>query len=247
MAGTRMRPDDELIGQGLANIGAGLFGGFCVTGTIARTATNVKAGSRGPASGMIHAALLLGFLIVAAPLVGAIPLAGLAGLLMVVAWKMIEWHAMIGLTRIDRPEAGVMVATFLGVILHDLTTGILIGMALTGMLFIARMSREGTAHAPATDPNGPADRMVIHLSGPVFFGSVARIEGALARIDAHPRLLLLDMSQVTLIDRSGAQMIRDLSDRLTRRGTRVVAVHARPVLRAGLHGSVTVAEDSARL
>ena len=66
MAGTRMRPDDELIGQGLANIGAGLFGGFCVTGTIARTATNVKAGSRGPASGMIHAALLLGFLIVAA-------------------------------------------------------------------------------------------------------------------------------------------------------------------------------------
>ncbi|WDA12036.1 SulP family inorganic anion transporter [Paracoccus marcusii] len=247
MAGTRMRPDDELIGQGLANIGAGLFGGFCVTGTIARTATNVKAGSRGPASGMIHAALLLGFLIVAAPLVGAIPLAGLAGLLMVVAWKMIEWHAMISLTRIDRAEAGVMVATFLGVILHDLTTGILIGMALTGMLFIARMSREGTAHALATDPDGPADRMVIHLSGPVFFGSVARIEGALARIDAHPRLLLLDMSQVTLIDRSGAQMIRDLSDRLARRGTRVVAVHARPMLRAGLHGSVTVAEDSARL
>ena len=182
------------------------------------------------------AALLLAFLIVAAPLVGAIPLAGLAGLLMVVAWKMIEWHAMISLTRIDRAEAGVMAATFLGVVLHDLTTGILIGMALTGMLFIARMSREGTAHAPATDPDGPAERMVIHLSGPVFFGSVARIEGVLARINAQPRLLVLDMAGVVLIDRSGAQMIQDLSARMALRGTRVLVEGASPAIARALSG-----------
>ncbi|WP_169306228.1 SulP family inorganic anion transporter [Paracoccus hibiscisoli] len=247
MSGSRMRPDDELIGQGLANIGAGLFGGFCTTGTIARTATNVKAGSRGPASGMIHAGLLLGFLMLAAPLVGAIPLAGLAGLLMLVSWKMIEWHAIASLIRIDRAEAGIMAATFLGVILHDLIMGILIGMALTGLLFIARMAHQGMAHPPATLPAEDPDRMVIHLSGPVFFGSVARIEGVLARINAQPRLLVLDMAQVTLIDRSGAQMIRDLSDRMGPRGTRVLAMGASPAVRAALADSVALAEPCERI
>ena len=236
MSGSRMRPDDELIGQGLANIGAGLFGGFCATGTIARTATNVKAGSRGPASGMIHAALLLAFLMLAAPLVGAIPLAGLAGLLMLVSWKMIEWHAAASLIRIDRAEAGIMAATFLGVILHDLILGILIGMALTGLLFIARMAHQGQARPAPDQAEAEPDRMVIHLSGPVFFGSVARIEGVLARINAQPRLLVLDMAGVVLIDRSGAQMIQDLSARMALRGTRVLVEGASPAIARALAG-----------
>lgn len=245
MSGSRMRPDDELIGQGLANIGAGLFGGFCTTGTIARTATNVKAGSRGPASGMIHAGLLLGFLLLAAPLVGAIPLAGLAGLLMIVSWKMIETHAIAHLIRMDLPEAGVMAATFLTVVLDDLTSGILLGMALAGLLFIARMSREGQVRSLPTGPDAPHDQMTIHLTGPVFFGSVARIEGALDRINAHPRLLLLQMSDVTLIDRSGARMIQDLTARLARRGTQVVVIGASDSQARALNGSVATAADPA--
>ncbi|MDM7458310.1 MAG: SulP family inorganic anion transporter [Paracoccus sp. (in: a-proteobacteria)] len=221
MSGSRMRPDDELIGQGLANIGAGLFGGFCTTGTIARTATNVKAGSRGPGSGMIHAGLLLLFLIVAAPVLGAIPLAGLAGLLMVVAWKMIEWHAIGVLLRFDRSEAGVSALTFLAVILGDLTLGIAIGTALSGLLFIARMARDGDAR-PVNHDALAADQMLLHLTGPLFFGSVARIERALDRTAEQPRLIILEMSGVTLLDRTGVQMLQEFSVRAQRRGSRVV-------------------------
>lgn len=231
MSGSRMRPDDELIGQGLANIGAGLFGGFCTTGTIARTATNVKAGSRGPASGMIHAGLLLLFLVLAAPVLGAIPLAGLAGLLMVVAWKMIEWHAIGVLLRFDRSEAGVAALTFFAVILGDLTLGIAIGTALSGLLFIARMARDGDARP--VDHDGLAkDQMLLHLTGPLFFGSVARIERALDRIAQQPRLLVLEMSGVTLLDRTGVQMLHELSARAGRRGSRVVLLAPDPAMAA---------------
>ncbi|MDO5647435.1 SulP family inorganic anion transporter [Paracoccus sp. (in: a-proteobacteria)] len=249
MAGTRMRPDDELIGQGIANIAVGLFGGFCTTGTIARTATNVKAGSHGPGSGMIHAAILLVFLMVAAPLVGAIPLAGLAGLLMLVAWKMIEWHAIRSLIRLDRAEAGVMAVTFLAVVLRDLTDGIVIGMALAGILFIARMARDcGVLPDSADDSPDRDDEMTICLRGPVFFGSVARLENVFARVQLRPRLLMLDMTAVPLLDATGAQMIGDLAVRMARHGTQVVVIGGTPGLRAQIPGNVARAAtaDQAR-
>lgn len=237
MAGTRMRPDDELIGQGIANVGVALFGGFCTTGTIARTATNVRVGSTGPASGMIHSAILLVFLLVAAPLAGAVPLAGLAALLLIVAWKMIEWHAIASLIRISRSDAIVIAVTFLAVIFRDLTEGIVIGTALAGITFIAHMARESGAQPGAGWDHETADELVCHLRGPVFFGSVARIETLLDRIVARPRLLLLDMSAVPFVDATGAQMIADLSRRLERRGINVVVVGAHDGLRRALnHG-----------
>lgn len=245
MAGTRMRPDDELIGQGLANIGVALFGGFCTTGTIARTATNVRAGSRGPASGMIHAGLLLVFLLVAAPLAGAIPLAGLAGLLMIVSWKMVEWHAIGALARISRGDALTMLATFLTVILRDLTEGIILGMALAGVIFIARMAREsGVEPGKGWDSDDPHE-MIVHLRGPVFFGSVARIEGLLDRIVERPRLLMLDVSAVPFVDTTGAQMIVELAARLRRRDISVIVVGATDRLRAALAQGVQHAIDPA--
>lgn len=228
MAGTRMRADDELIGQGIANIGVGLFGGFCTTGTIARTATNVRAGSSGPASGMIHSAILLIFLIVAAPLAGAIPLAGLAGVLMVVAWNMIEWHAIVALFRISRGDALTVVVTFLAVLLRDLTQGIVLGMALAGVIFIARMASYSHAEPGEGRDDEDPEVLVYHLRGPVFFGSVARIESLLDRIVLRPRLLILDMSEVPFVDTTGAQMIAELSRRLSRRDIAVVALGARP-------------------
>ncbi|MDO5705790.1 MAG: SulP family inorganic anion transporter, partial [Paracoccus sp. (in: a-proteobacteria)] len=207
MAGTRMRADDELIGQGIANIGAGLFGGFCTTGTIARTATNVRAGSAGPGSGMVHAVILLVTLMVAAPLAGAIPLAGLAGLLTVVAWKMIEFHAIAALARISRGDGVTMAVTFLVTIFRDLTEGIVVGMAVGGAVFIARMAKLSEAVPgegfDARDPQA----VTFHLNGPVFFGSVARMENVMHRIVARPRLVVLDMAGVTFIDTTGAQMI----------------------------------------
>ncbi|MDP5307215.1 SulP family inorganic anion transporter [Paracoccus spongiarum] len=248
MAGSRMRPDDELVGQGLANVAVALFGGFCTTGTIARTATNVRAGSRGPASGMIHAGLLLGFLLLAAPLAGAIPLAALAGLLMVVAWKMVEWHAIGALARISRGDAATMLVTFLTVILRDLTEGIILGMALAGVVFIARMARESGAEPGAGWDSDDPDELIVHLRGPVFFGSVARIETLIDRIVTRPHLLMLDVSAVPFVDTTGAQMIAALADRLRRRGIRLVVVGAHARLRAVLdHGLAHAADpDAAR-
>lgn len=234
MSGSRMRGDDELIGQGLANIGAALFGGFCTTGTIARTATNVRAGSHGPASGMIHAGLLLAVLLLAAPLAGAIPLAGLAGLLLIVSWKMIEWHAILSLARISRGDAVTILATFLTVVLRDLTSGIILGMALAGIVFIARMARTSGAE-PAEDlADAEEDELILHLRGPVFFGSVARIEGLIDRIVARPRRLILDLAAVPFVDATGARMIADLAQRLERRGIMVILLGASGPLRASL-------------
>ena len=127
----------------MANIGSALFGGFCVTGTIARTATNVRAGSQGPVSGMLHAVFVLVFMLVAAPLAGYIPLAALAGVLAVVAWNMAEKAEIWAAGRTSRADAVVMLVTFLLVVFRDLTEGIIVGFALGGLVFIHRMSRSG--------------------------------------------------------------------------------------------------------
>lgn len=237
MAGTRMRADDELIGQGLANMAVAMFGGFCTTGTIARTATNIRAGSSGPASGMIHSVILLVVLAVAAPLAGRIPLAGLAGLLMVVAWKMVEWNAIAALVRISRADAAIVAITFLTVVLRDLIEGIVLGVALAGIAFVARMAGASQA-VPAGGQDGAHDRqhLVWHLRGPVFFGSVARIESLLDQIRYHPRLLVLDMKDVPMMDSTGARMIEELAGRLHHRGTRLVVAGAGPDLRQQLPG-----------
>ncbi len=130
MAGSRHRPNAELVAQGVANIGSALFGGMSVTGTIARTATNVRAGARGPISGMLHSLFLLIFLFVAAPLAGHIPLAGLAGVLALVAWDMAEKSAIWNILRQNRTQAAVLTVTFVLVVLRDLSVGIIAGCTL---------------------------------------------------------------------------------------------------------------------
>ncbi len=149
MTGRRHRPNIELVAQGVANMGSALFGGICVTGTIARTATNVRAGARSPVAGMLHAAFLLAFMMVAAPLASFIPTAALAGVLLVVAWNMAEKGAFAALLCSWR-GAAVLLATFGLTVLHDLTAGIGAGCALA-LLFWAldrvkspRTAAEGT-------------------------------------------------------------------------------------------------------
>ncbi len=130
MTGRRHRSNCELVAQGYANIASALFGGLCVTGTIARTATNVRAHAHGPVAGMIHAIVLLGFMIVAAPLASFVPLAALAAVLALVAWNMIEPDELAHILRHDRGEAGVLLATFLLTVFYDLTVGIGVGVTL---------------------------------------------------------------------------------------------------------------------
>ena len=140
MSGRRHRSNAELVAQGVANLGSALFGGICVTGTIARTATNVRAGSHGPVSGMLHALFVLLFMLIAAPLAGYIPLAALAGVLAIVSWNMVERSEIWGLIRTSSGDALVLSATFLLLTFRDLTEGIVVGFALGGVLFIKRMS-----------------------------------------------------------------------------------------------------------
>jgi sulfate permease, SulP family len=142
MTGRRHRSNMELVAQGFANAGAALFGGMPVTGTIARTATNVRAGAHGPVSGMLHALYLLAFMLIAAPLAAYIPLAALAGLLAVVAWNMVEKAEIAHLVRENRGGAAVMAVTLALTLAHDLIAGIAAGCVLAvGIASVRRWRR----------------------------------------------------------------------------------------------------------
>lgn len=238
MSGARHRPNAELMAQGVANMGVALFGGFCVSGTIARTATNVRAGSRGPVSGMLHTAFILLFMIIAAPLAGYIPLASLAGVLTIVAWNMAEKAEIWALIRNSRADAVVLLVTFLLVVFRDLSEGIIIGFALGGLVFISRMSDAARIDAPAAVKGGlPSDVVVYQLHGPYFFGAAARLGGSLQKIAEQPKTLVLDVTQVPYIDSSGAHSFEGLAQKLARFGGRLVILGARPEVRMSLNSA----------
>jgi SulP family sulfate permease len=237
MTGRRHRSNCELLAQGTANIGAALFGGLCVTGAIARTATNIRAGAHGPVAGMIHALALLVFVLVAAPLAAFIPLAALAGVLTVIAWNMIEKESVWTLLRASRGDAAVLLVTFLLTVFRDLTEAIIVGFALGALLFIHRMSRAVSveAHVPPVGQDRadgtPAERtpyrprvetdpgvVVYRLSGAFFFGAVATVGSVLDRIAAAHRVLVLDFSAVPFIDSSAANTIHGLARKARRNG-----------------------------
>ena len=234
MSGARHRSNAELVGQGVANIGSALFGGFCVTGTIARTATNVRAGSRGPVSGMLHALFVLVFMALAAPLAAYIPLAALAGVLAVVAWGMVEKEELWVLARGSRGDALIVLTTLLLVVFRDLTTGIMVGFALAGLVFIKRMSDATELHAGEYEATGGGQRgdlLVYKLRGPFFFGSAAQIGGVLDRIADRPQIFAIDFTEVPMIDSSGARSFEVLARKLHRKGGQLCIVGAVPKVR----------------
>lgn len=236
MTGRRHRSNCELVAQGAANIGSAIFGGFCVTGTIARTATNVRSGAHGPVAGMLHAVFLLLFMLVAAPLAAYIPLAALAGVLAVVAWNMIEKPAIAILVRSGWGEATVLGATFLLTIFRDLTEAIVVGFALGSVLFIQRMSRTtavdthtpfvGRDEADTAHPRGiyaedvaaNPEVVVYRITGALFFGATASIGSVLDRIQDSHKALIVDFAAVPFLDSTGANMIEGLAHKAHSRG-----------------------------
>jgi len=236
MTGRRHRSNCELVAQGIANMGSALFGGICVTGTVARTATNVRAGARSPVSGMLHAVCLLLLIVLAAPLAAYIPLAALAGVLATVAWNMVEKHEFAVLLRSSRGDAAVLLATFGLTVFRDLTEGIVVGVAIGVLLFINRMANAGgiEAHVPVipadraddAEPRGPydpslatdSDVVVYRLSGAFFFGTASTIGAVLERIADESTSLVLDFSAVPFIDSTAANVIASLGRRASRRG-----------------------------
>src|SRR5690554_4209025 len=250
MTGRRHRSNCELVAQGVANIGAALFGGFCVTGTIARTATNVRSGAHGPISGMLHAVFLLLFMLLAAPLAAYIPLAALAAVLVVVSWNMIEKSAIAVLARSGRGEGAMLAVTFLLTVFAGLTEAIIAGFLISSLLFIHRMSRmlEVETHAPFVgrdradcdepDPasNSATDRSVIiyRLTGVLFFGSAASINSILDRIHDRHKALIIDFSSVPLVDATSANIIQGLAKKAHKRGVAVWLTGTRPKVQAAL-------------
>ncbi|ARP62669.1 sodium-independent anion transporter [Mesorhizobium sp. WSM1497] len=253
MTGRRHRSNCELVAQGFANIASALFGGICATGTIARTATNVRAGAHGPVSGIVHAAILLALMLVAAPLASYIPLAALAGVLAVVCWNMFEKQAFATLLRASRGDALVLMATFLLVIFRDLTEGIVVGFVLGSILFIDRMAKSIAVEADqplvqedvadstnaydaseATD----ADTVVYRISGAFFFGAASTVGTVLDRIADQRRNFILDCSAVPFFDSTAANVIEGAAHKAKRAGVRFIISGAAPQIRRMLitHG-----------
>jgi sulfate permease, SulP family len=239
MTGRRHRSNCELVGQGIANIVSGLFGGICVTGTVARTATNVRAGAHSPVSGIAHSLFLLLFILVAAPLASYIPLAVLAAVLAVVCWNMFERDAFATLLRASGGDAAVLLATFGITLFRGLTEAIVVGFALGSVLFIHRMSQTTAleTHVPlvaeedvpdnesreAYDETSQQDPSVVvyRISGAFFFGAAASIGAVLERIgDAH-RNLIIDFTAVPFVDSTGARTIEGLAHKAAQRGVGV--------------------------
>ncbi len=256
MTGRRHRSNCELVAQGIANIGSALMGGICATGTVARTATNVRAGARSPISGMIHSATLLLFMVVAAPLCSYIPLAALAGVLALVAWNMVEKHAFAILLRTSSGDAIVLLATFLLTVFRDLTEGIVVGVAIGALLFIYRMSSSANVeHVPtvapdradrddARTPYDPAlatdpDVVIYRLTGAFFFGTASMLSAVLDRITDRRRALVVDFSAVPFIDSTAANVIAGLGHKAGQHGARLLISGATPAVRRQLSASTS--------
>ena len=234
MTGRRHRSNTELVGQGVANIASALFGGICVTGTIARTATNVRAGGTSPVSGMLHAAFLLVFMLVAAPLAAYIPLAALAGVLAVVSWNMVEKSAIAALVRSSRGETLILAVTFLLVIFRDLTEGIVVGFSLAALQFIHHMSRN-VRITPEKGENPleemDAETVTYRLDGAFFFGAVAAASAVLDRIADDHRNLVLDCHGIRFIDTSGVNLLAGVIRKAVRQNVQVYVISDRPEMR----------------
>ncbi|MGD9920621.1 MAG: SulP family inorganic anion transporter [Pseudorhodoplanes sp.] len=248
MSGRRHRSNSELVAQGVANMAAAVSGGTPVTGTIARTATNIRAGARGPVAGILHSVYLLIFVIVAMPLVAYIPLASLAGVLVVVAWAMADKAEFGLLLRTSLADAVVLLSTFLLTIFVDLLTGIAVGVLLGSFLFMHRMAeaidvqggaklvRDDVADAENSRPSYrgrvmPGDVMVYRISGAFFFGATARVNLILDRVVNPPRVFVLDFSDVPFIDITAAAALERFVQRLHKAHTRVYFAGVRPHVR----------------
>jgi sulfate permease, SulP family len=264
LTGRRHRSNCELVAQGVANIGSVIFGGICVTGTIARTATNVRAGARGPIAGMFHALYVLLFMVTAAPLVSYVPLAVLGAILAVVAWNMCEKDEFVALLKSSRGDAVVLLATFLLTVFVDLPTAIAVGVVAGSFLVLHRMAEavevEGgsvliedqadTEDVSAAKANGMKDDIfVFRISGALFFGATAGVSTILDRIGQHPRVFILDFSAVPLIDSTGAHALHGFVHKVQRSGTRIYFSGARESVAAtlvasGLRQPVVMYSDS---
>jgi len=255
MIGGRHRPNAELIGQGIANIGSALFGGIPATGAIARTATNVKSGARTPVAGIIHALTLALLLMLLAPIAKQIPLAALAGILVIISYDMSEPHHFHSILKGPRSDALVLTLTFGLTVLTDMVLAIQVGVVLSSLLFMRRMAElsnvsmitntlrgdddireDGNAIALLEIPSGVE---VFEVAGPFFFGMIDRFHAAIRTLEKPVPIMVIRIREVLAVDASAIHAIRQLHRQLRHEGTQLIfsGVHAQPLFafeRAGL-------------
>jgi SulP family sulfate permease len=253
MAGTRHDSNQELVGQGLANIVAPIFGGFAATGAIARTATNVRNGGTGPLAGIVHAVTLVLVLLVLAPLAVNVPLAALAAILFVVAWNMADVrHFASMLRRAPRADVAILLVTFALTVFADLVVAVNVGVILATLHFLRRMSsavevRQASEQELAEEMQRagvaslPPGVLVYAVEGPFFFGSVENFERALAGTHTDPRVLIIRLRWVPFMDITGLQTLEEAIRDLHRRGVRVMLSGANERVQAKLENAGVIA------
>jgi SulP family sulfate permease len=239
MSNDRHNPNVELIAQGIANVASPMFGGLPATGAIARTATNIRAGAQTPIAGMIHAITLLCVLLFAAPLAGYIPMAALAGILMVVAYNMGEWREIPQLLRLTKTDVSVWLVTFALTVFADLTVAVEAGMILAALLFIARVSNtttvsqvtddyveDGRVHI-LQDKDIPYYATIFRIHGPFLFGATEKIEKITENIHELPPIVLIRLRNMTAIDATGLFALEEVARRLHASGRTLILCGAR--------------------
>jgi SulP family sulfate permease len=227
MTGRRHRSNAELVAQGIANCGSALFGGLPATGAIARTATNIRAGARTPVAGMLHALFVLGFMLLLAPWMGFVPLAALAAVLLVVAWNIAEFESFRHTLSAPKGDRLVLLLTFGLTVFFDLTLAIEAGLVVAAFVFMGRMAN--AVDISSESPDAQADEAsagqdqrarlppgveAFQISGPLFFGAANRLDEVFDQFRAvAPRVFILRMRRVPLVDASGVHAFRALLQR----------------------------------
>jgi sulfate permease, SulP family len=249
MIGSRHRANMELVAQGVANIVSPLFGGIPATGAIARTATNVRNGGRTPVAGIIHAITLLLITLFFGRWAALIPLATLAAILVVVAYHMSEWRTFREELRAPKSDVAVLLVTFFLTVVVDLTVAIEIGMVLSAFLFMHRMSEVTAVHAVTqqlarvedeegdvplsqlTPRSVPTGVEVFEISGAFFFGAAEAFKETLTQVGRKPKVLIIRMRDVSLLDSTGLRALRDVIRRSKAERTLVLIaeIHAQPM------------------
>lgn len=233
MTDDRHDPNQELMAQGIANFITPLFGGLAVTGTIARTATNARAGARTPVAGIIHALTVLAIMLLAAPWASFIPMPTLAGILVFIGANMIEWHEFKRLRHFKLPYRTVFLGTFFLTVIFDLTVAVEVGLVLACGFFIWRISDvtkispielPTTRHFSMTHGSSP-DVAAYSVFGSLFFGSVHHLEkllDPLSTAQVIPKIMILEMRQVITIDTSGVDALQQLAKNLHKKNSTLV-------------------------
>ncbi|MDQ7016720.1 MAG: C4-dicarboxylic acid transporter DauA [Gammaproteobacteria bacterium] len=218
MSGEKHNPNDELIGQGVGNIVASCFGGVPATAAIARTAANVKAGATSPLASVVHGLFIILAILSLAPLLSYIPMAAMAALLLVVAWNMSEVHHFVRIVKVaPKDDVLVLLSCFSLTVVFDMTVAVAVGVGLAAMLFIRRTTHlvESDVVAAKSDYDLPDEIALYCINGPLFFGSAQQAVKSMTQVVSEVRVVILDMSDVTLMDMTALVAMESIMQELS--------------------------------